>query len=61
MVSKAKITAYYEDVVNDLSVTDRVKFYWQCEYRNDGKIVSLVDNAQQCQVSMLRGFDDFYF
>ena len=61
MVSKAKITAYYEDVVNDLSATGRVKFYWQCEYRNDGKIVSLVDNAQQCQVSMLRGFDDFYF
>ena len=31
MVSKSKITAYYEDVVNDLSATGRVKFYWQCE------------------------------
>ena len=52
MVSQAKITAYYEDVVNDLSATGRVKFYWQCEYKNDGKIVSLVDNSQKCQVSI---------
>ena len=50
MASKAKMIAYYEDVVKYLSATGRVKFYWQCEYKKDGKILSLAENDREYQV-----------
>ena len=41
LVSKSQILAYYEKVVEDLESTNRVKFFWQCEYKEDGKIENM--------------------
>ena len=40
LVSRTEILAYYEQVVEELISTGRVKFYWQCEYKGDGKFSS---------------------
>ena len=50
LVSKSQILAYYELVVEKLVSTNRVKFFWQCEYREEGKIVSLVEDGLEYQV-----------
>ena len=50
LVSKSQILAYYEMVVEKLESTQRVKFFWQCEYKEDGKIVSLVEDGLEYQV-----------
>ena len=50
LVSKSQILAYYEMVVEALESTHRVKFFWQCEYKEDGKIVSLVEDGLEYQV-----------
>ena len=53
MVSKAKILAYYEDVVDSLVASGRVKFFWQSEYRGDGKFVSLAEGGKEYQVRLI--------
>ena len=50
MVSKAKILAYYEDVVDSLVASGRVKFFWHSEYRGDGKFVSCAEGGKEYQV-----------
>ena len=52
LVSKSQILAYYEVVVEELVSTNRVKFYWQCEYKEDGRIVSLVEDGLEYQVKL---------
>ena len=53
MVSKAKILAYNEDVVDSLMASGRVKFFWQSEYRRDGKVVSLAEGGKEYQVRLI--------
>ena len=50
MVSKAKILAYYEDVVDSLLASDRVQFFWHSEYRGDGKFISMAEGGKVYQV-----------
>ena len=50
LVSKAQILAYYEHVVEDLVSTGRVKFFWQCEYKGDGRFSSLLEEGLEYQV-----------
>ena len=52
-MSKAKILAYYEDVVNSLVATGRVKFFWQAEYKGSGKFVSLAERGKVYQVRLI--------
>ena len=53
MVSKAKILAYYEDVVDSLVASGRVNFFWQSEYRGDGRFVSLAEGGKAYQVRFM--------
>ena len=53
MVSKAKILAYYEDVVDSLVASGRVKFFWQSEYKGDGKFISMAKGGQEYQVRLI--------
>ena len=53
MVSKAKILAYYEDVVDSLLASGRVKFFWQSEYKGDGKFISMAKGSQEYQVRLI--------
>ena len=53
MVSKAKILAYYEDVVDSLLASGRVKFFWQSEYKGDGKFISMAKGGQEYQVRLI--------
>ena len=50
LVSKSQILAYYEHVVEELVSTNRVRFFWQCEYKEDGRIVSLIEDGLEYQV-----------
>ena len=50
LVSKAQILAYYELVAEELISTHRVKFFWQCEYKTDGKFISLLEDGLEYQV-----------
>ena len=52
LVSKSQILAYYELVTEVLKATNRVKFFWQCEYKGDGKIVSLIEDGLEYQVTV---------
>ena len=52
MISLAKITGYCEDVVTDTFAFGQGKFHLKWKYRDDGIILSLGDNVQQCPVSM---------
>ena len=53
LVSKSQILAYYELVVEELVSTGRANFFWQCEYKGDGKIISLVEEDLEYQVTIL--------
>merc|ERR1719225_2501014 len=58
LVSKAKILAYYEDVVDSLVASGRVKFYWQSEYKGDGKFMSMAEGGKEYQVNVSRRIVD---
>ena len=52
LASKSQILAYYELVVEKLVSTNRVKFFFQCEYLEDGRIISLIEPGLEYQVSV---------
>ena len=51
LVSKSQILAYYEAVTEKLVLTNRVTFHWQCEYMEDGNIVSLLEAGLKTKVN----------
>ena len=51
LASKSQILAHYESALTDLLATGRVTFLSQCEYLGEGKIVSLLDESIQYQVT----------
>ena len=51
LASKSQILAHYESALTDLLATGRVTFLSQCEYLGQGKIVSLLDENIQYQVT----------
>ena len=51
LVSKSQILAYYEAVTEKLVSTNRVTFHWQCEYMEDGNIVSLLEAGLKTKVN----------
>ena len=57
LASKSQILAHFESALTDLLATGRVTFLSQCEYRaegeGEGKIVSLLDETIQYQVTTL--------
>ena len=54
LVSKAQILAYYELVMKDLLATGRVEFYPMCDYRGNGKFVSILDQSVEYSVTVRR-------
>ena len=52
LVSKSQILAYYEAVTEKLVSTNRVTFHWQCEYMEDGNIVSLLEAGLKTKVNI---------
>ena len=60
LASKAQILAYYELVINDLKATGRLEYYPQCEYLEDGKFRSLLDETAVYQVQNETGKTCFY-
>ena len=53
LVSRSQILAYYEHVVDDLMSTGRVRFFWQCEYKGDGRFCSLLQDGIVYQVTFI--------
>ena len=59
LVSKSQILAYYEQVVEDLLSTGRTKFFWQCEYKGDARIISLVEDGLEYKVILTECVFDY--
>lgn len=52
LASKYQILAYYELVMADLLATGRVQYYPLCDYKKEGRIVSLVEEGLEYQVEV---------
>jgi len=58
LASKALILQHFELAMKDLVATGRVKFFPQCKYLGDGKIVSLLDESLKYEVEIKAKFVD---
>ena len=52
LATKSEILAHYEGALADLLATGRVTFLSQCEHRGDGRVVSLLDENMQYEVTV---------
>ena len=50
LVSKSQILAYYELVLEELKSTGQLRYFPQCEYVEEGKFISLLDDKMEYRV-----------
>eukprot|EP00092_Neocalanus_flemingeri_P030778 GFUD01033429.1.p1 GENE.GFUD01033429.1~~GFUD01033429.1.p1 ORF type:complete len:486 (-),score=94.83 GFUD01033429.1:107-1420(-) len=58
LASKAQILQHFELGLKDLVATGRVKFFPQCKYLGDGRVVSLLDESLEFEVKFRKKLVD---